>query len=144
MKLENPTNPKVERISIKQMRPFLVAAALWGAAGAGIVALLVREGTTAHALGWWALFYVFSLLDLGVLAGLVAAMLAGPPQGDKARWAVRLAFLGVSKATILIIGAILMMRNHGIPNSSLLSGLGTLIVVPLLGGGIWSFSSTKE
>jgi hypothetical protein len=95
------------------------------------------------ALRWWAAFYLFSIADLALLAGLVGALVGGPPAGSRGRWMARLLFLGFSKLGVLGGGVILMMGNRGIPNASLLSGLATLIVVPVLGGGLWSFTEPE-
>jgi hypothetical protein len=111
----------------------------WFALGTAGIWALAPEGQGPLFLGWWSGFFLFSVADLGTLAGLVGALLTGPPEGDRARWMVRLGFLGVVKLGLLGVAAFLLTGNRGIPSSSLLSGLGTLIVVPLVGGGLWSF-----
>jgi hypothetical protein len=137
-------NQRVDSINVKQLKPFIAASVLWAATGTVLSLIGVPADRWVAALVWWGVFFLFSVMDLAVLAGLVASMLLGPPEGDRLRWGVRLAFLGALKVVILIAGALLLMRNHGIPNASLLSGLGTLIIVPLLGGGLWSFFAPKE
>jgi hypothetical protein len=128
----------------KGLKPFVWAALAWGAVGSALVALLSPELQRAGALVWWLAFYAFSVADLALLAGLVGVLVGGPPSGSRGRWMARLLFLLSSKLAVLGAGVFLMIGNRGIPNASLLSGLGTLIVVPVLGGGLWSFTDPKD
>jgi hypothetical protein len=91
------------------------------------------------SVGWFFLFWILGVADLATIAALVFSMVTWQDTGDRARMGIRIAVLGIAKVTLLLIfGAILFLR-HGIPQSSLLVGLATLIVVPLLGGFAWSF-----
>lgn len=123
----------------KQLKPFAWAGATWLVLGiAGIVVLTSPENRMA-SIGWFFLFWILGVADLATIAGLVYSMVTWQDTGDKARIGIRIAVLAIAKVTLLLIfGAILFLR-HGIPQSSLLVGLATLIVVPLLGGFAWSF-----
>ena len=128
----------------KGLKPFVWAALVWGAAGSALVALLSPEPQRPGALVWWLAFYAFSVADLALLAGIVGVLVGGPPSGSRSRGMARLLFLVSAKLAVLGAGVFLMIGNRGIPNASLLSGLGTLIVVPVLGGGLWSFTDPKD
>lgn len=125
----------------QQLKPFLGAALLWLFLGSGNVLYWVSPEARGTGLVWWVGLYLLGVLDLGMIAALVASLLEGAPEGDRVRWGVRLLFLGALKLLAWGIFAFLLFGNRGIPNASLLSGLGTLVVVPLLGGFLWSFVS---
>lgn len=123
----------------KQFTPFLWAGASWLILGAALVWFVSHPEGGAGSLGWFFLFWSLGMADLSIIAGLVFSMVTWQDAHDKTRMGIRIAILGIAKvALLLIFGAILFLR-HGIPQSSLLVGLATLIIVPLLGGFAWSF-----
>jgi len=133
-----------EVFSYQQLRPFVWAALGWFIVGTAIVLGFVAPDLRGSAAGWWTALFALSVLDLTAIAGLVGALVAGAPEGDRVRWGIRLLFLGVLKLGAWGVFAALLFGNRGIPNASLLSGLGTLIVVPLFGGFLWTFSNPKS
>jgi hypothetical protein len=123
----------------KQLKPFAWAGGAWLVLGTvGIAALASPEARMA-SIGWFLLFWILGVADLATIVGLVFSMVTSQNTRDKARIGFRIAVLAIAKvALLLIFGAILFLRD-GIPQSSLLVGLATLIVVPLLGGLAWIF-----
>ncbi len=128
-------------LSFQQLRPFLLATLAWLVLGTGVVLAALSPESRTSGLVWWLGLFLLATLDLGMIAALVGTLLDGPPEGDRVRWGVRLAFLGSMKLLAWGIFALLLFGNRGIPNASLLSGLGTLVAVPLFGGFLWSFLS---
>lgn len=126
--------------TLQQLRPFGWAAGAWLVIGSVAVGLLSPLEQRGPALGWWLGLFVLSCLDLGAIAALVGSLVLGPPEGEKLRWGTRMAMLLLIKLGAWGVFALLLFGNRGIPQASLLSGLGTLIVVPLLGGFLWSFT----
>lgn len=123
----------------KQLKPFAWAGAAWLVLGMVGIMVLSSPESRMMSVGWFFLFWILGVADLATIAALVFSMVTWQDTGDRARMGIRIAVLGIAKVTLLLIfGAILFLR-HGIPQSSLLVGLATLIVVPLLGGFAWSF-----
>ena len=128
-------------LTFRQLKPFLTAALAWLVVGTAVVLFWVSPERRASGLIWWLGLYALGVLDLGMIAALVGTLLDGPPNGDRVRWGLRLAFLGSLKLGAWGFFALLLFGDRGIPNASLLSGLSTLITVPLFGGFLWSFVS---
>lgn len=128
-----------------QWKPFVLAALVWLATGSALAFWMASEDVHwTTLLGWFLIFWLLSSLDLLAIAALVSAMGTWQDGVDRARLGVRLAALAVLKMALLgIFGAILFL-NRGIPHSSLLVGVGTLIVVPLFGGLAWSFGAEQN
>ncbi len=129
----------------QQWKPFSLTALVWLVVGSGL-AFWMGSGEVSWItlLGWFLTFWLLSSLDLLAIAALVSAMGSWQDGVDRVRLGVRLAALAVLKMGLLgIFGAILFL-NRGIPHSSLLVGLATLIVVPLFGGLAWSFGSEQR
>ncbi len=119
--------------------PFLAAALGWLIFGGGLCA--VRGG--AAPFGWFTLIWSLCILDLLALARVVSGMLtfaAGTVTDPEKRVALgvqtsvwgllKLACLGTLGATVFV--------GRNIPALSLFAGVGTIVVVPLVGGLIWS------
>jgi len=128
----------------KQLRPFIGAGAIWLVLGLVGISVLSGPDARVPSLAWFFLFWLLGMADLATIAALVFSMVTWQDTGDKARMGIRVLFLGMAKVGLLLIfGAILFLR-HGIPQSSLLVGLATLIVVPILGGFAWSFQGKRS
>lgn len=87
-------------------------------------------------LGFWTL----SVLDLGILAKFLssAGYLMNANEATRSAYAVQAIVWGVSKVVCLGLFVLVLLKGHEIPMHSLLLGMGTLVVVPLAGGFIWS------
>jgi len=87
-------------------------------------------------LGFWTL----SVLDLGILAKFLssAAHLMDAEEATRPAYAVQALVWGVGKVVCLGLFVLVLLKGHEIPMHSLLLGMGTLVVVPLAGGFIWS------
>jgi len=124
-----------------QFRPFLWSALIWLIIGLVLVSLISSPQGRGSAGAWFFLFWLLGVADLSTIAALVFSIVYWEGAPDKARLGLRMGLLGILKvALLLIFGGILFLR-HGIPTSSLLVGLGTLIVVPIFGGLAWSFQA---
>jgi len=122
-----------------QLRPFLWTGLGWlGLSLTGLSALGAPEQRTV-VLAWFVLFWLLAMLDLGTIAGLVFSIVSWEESSDRLRVGIRVGSLAVLKIALLVIFGGILFLKHGIPQSSLLVGLGTLIVVPLFGGLLWSF-----
>ncbi|MEO5971054.1 MAG: hypothetical protein ABIQ95_14090 [Bdellovibrionia bacterium] len=87
-------------------------------------------------LGFWCL----SVLDLGILAKFLssAGYLMNANETTRSAYAVQAIVWGVGKIVCLGLFVLVLLKGHEIPMHSLLLGMGTLVVVPLAGGFIWS------
>lgn len=120
-------------------KPFLIVAGAWLVLGLGLCA-----GFSAHktglALSWMGVLWALCLLDLYALSRAVGAtltMMSGEGE-NRGPLVVRALYWGVVKLTCLgILGAALSF-GRSIPVIALLMGIGTAVVVPLIGGYGWS------
>ena len=87
-------------------------------------------------LGIWAL----CIVDLYVLRMLVWSVLQilRSDQGNPSLYVIQTAFWGVLKLVCLGLFIIVLLKGQKIPLHSLLMGIGTLGMVPLVGGFLWS------
>lgn len=130
-------------ISSARGKAFFWSAALWLVLGLGVVSSFSASERWWYSAGWFFLFWTLVLLDLALIAGLVGAMVSWQESSDKARMGIRVAVLGLLKVLWLVIFGAILILKRGIPTPSLLVGLGTLIVVPLFGGLVWSYQASS-
>lgn len=119
--------------------PFLFVAGGWFLVAEG-VSWHFAGGPLAVAMGWAGLLWALCLFDLYALFRAVgAAFEIVSSEGKKQRAVIVQAFYwGVIKLTCLgILGAILF-NKRSLPLVSELTGFGTIVIVPLLGGYGWS------
>lgn len=85
-------------------------------------------------------FWILSVLDIGVLGKFLslAAHLMNADELNKSAYAVQALVWGVAKLVCLGLFVLVLLKGHEIPMHSLLLGMGTLVIVPLAGGFIWS------
>lgn len=126
------------------LKCFLWSGIIWFFLGLGFVLWISIPDLRWVAGGWFSLFWVLVMVDFATIAGLVGSMLLWQDSSDRARLGVRVAVLGVLKVLWLVLFGAILFLKHGIPNPSLLVGLGTLIIVPLFGGLAWSFQARPE
>lgn len=121
----------------RQARPFLVTAVAW------LLIAAVAEawaGRSVVILGWFFYLYALALVDLYALARLFQYGIGVMIQSIEKRPAliVRAFTWGAVKLACLGIFGLTLLHGDRIPVSALLMGLGTLVVVPLFGGLLWS------
>ena len=131
----------MKKSELNSLKPFLIASVLWLAIGT----LLCRGLSHAHddfghTYRWMILLWAVCLADLGALAKTVHALIQiAAGAGEKQPiLLIETFFWGFLKLICLGIFGVLMFRGEPIPSVSLLVGFGTLIVVPLFGGMLWS------
>jgi hypothetical protein len=85
-------------------------------------------------------FWLLSVLDLTVLAKFLSSTgsLMNATEETKSAHAVQALVWGLAKVVCLGLFVLVLLKGHEIPMHSLLLGMGTLVVVPLAGGYIWS------
>jgi hypothetical protein len=124
-------------------KPFGVAAALW----AVVAVALCRIFTANHAafilnLFWMAGLYLLSVLDLVALGKTVQGALA-IAAGNRAGSAIQTFYwFGLKLACLGIFILAMMSASHlgkATPTPGLLVGVGTVTMIPLLGGLFWSW-----
>ena len=126
--------------SKSQLKPFFLASGAWAVMGL-LWCVLPWSDQAVTSGGWFLLFWGLSMLDLGVISGLVLSIGAWEGVRDRARLGLRVGILVFLKLAVLTIFGLILFLKHGIPQPSLLLGLGTLIVVPLIGGLAWSYQT---
>lgn len=121
-----------------------LAPFVWTALGWGVVSTLVVLGFTPDpyfAFASFGILFVLCVLDLFFLVKTVAVILELVSyQGaeKQTRHAIRLAFWASAKFFTLAVLVVIVWKARGVPVLSWSMGIGTLIVVPLLGGLWWS------
>jgi hypothetical protein len=131
--------------SIQIARPFGWVALAWLALG------LLFSFAFGHrelaSLGWMFGIWALSVIDLAVLARLLAALgscMTDESPSRKSAHVFQALFWAGAKVACLGFFLLVLMNARGAPTASLLSGMGTLLVVPLLGGYGWSQSALSE
>jgi hypothetical protein len=138
-------------------KPFGIAALAWAVIGVAVCRIFAPSSSAFFSnLLWMTGLYCLSLCDLialgktvqGVLS-IAASASADPKEGSENRahraiqtfyWAIlKLACLGI------FVGAMVLVSREGksIPTPGLLAGVGTVAMVPLLGGLFWSRISNE-
>lgn len=122
-------------------RVFLAVGAAWGVVGA-LGSAWRSAGSGMAALAWFLVLWAACMLDLLVLCRAVYALGAILEEGHSVEKtaALRLQafFWGIFKLACLGIFGIILSLAEGIPTPSLLLGMGTIVVVAIGGGWLWS------
>jgi hypothetical protein len=141
--------------------PFGVSAIIWLGTSAWICWHLAPDATAAHrALTWMGILSGICLLDLYALIQALSALFAlmalsssegsspsiRPPQSP-IFLVIRTSYWGGIKLVCLIFLGTLLARGaspSGIPTVGLITGVSTLVVVPLLGGLLWHLQHHRD
>lgn len=121
------------------IRPFAAVGAAWGLLGGLLCVTFSVEPLRALQLSL--LLWAVALLDLAVLAKTFASIgqLGSSLGADKRRrpafWAV---FWAGAKLGCLGLFVLIFSSDTGSPALALVTGLGTLVIVPLVGGILWN------
>jgi hypothetical protein len=127
------------------LRPFICAALGWLVLAGAVCAM--KDGV--RGLSWFVALWGLAALDLYSLAKALEALLEVSGGGvedasKKAALSIQALFWGTIKLICLAsIGTLLMQEAPGIPQRSLLAGLGSLVVTTLGGGFLWSRQTLK-
>lgn len=148
---ENPA------LNFRTLLPFLAIAIGWIILSA-ILCLRFSGGEyeSRRAVIWMFRLSFISLLDLLAIAKVIfyvfeiqRATEEGPSSAIKRKFSIiRTSYWGAIKIVcILICGTILVKGSHlsgGIPPVGLVTGISTLVVVPLVGGLAWYFTRVSD
>jgi len=124
----------------KIFQPFGIAALIWLAVGVASCSYFSEAAETHKNLVWFLGLWALCLCDLIVLAKTVQGLFAFAAGAVENRPAqiIQTFSWGFLKLVCLGIFTFVMIRGRPFPMLGLLIGLGTLVVVPLLGGILWS------
>lgn len=134
---------KIPVLDLTTLRPFASTAIVWlGLSGLLIVGVDTAAPNQSLALLALLGFWFFGLFDLYSLARAVFAALALAASDNpehKGKLAIQALFWGILKLGSLGLFTFVLIR-HGkeIPSKGLLLGIGTVFVVPIVGGYRWS------
>ena len=121
--------------------PFALTSLIWGTIAGGLCWQFAPE-TGARAISWALGLWIISNLDLLALAQTVRGLLrlASGSDSDARRPALLVSVMGWGALKLGCLGlfAFVLIRGSLIPSVALMSGLATMIVVPLAGGLWWS------
>lgn len=127
------------------LRPFIYTAILWGLVSIGVI--LGFSSVPLPALKAWAGFFILSISDLFFLVKTIAAtLLLMSDQGAENRSAYAIQALTYGSLKLLCLGAIgfFLWKFSDVPEAGMFFGLGSLIIVPLVGGFWWSQAQLKD
>lgn len=119
----------------------LKAAAVWLICGSALS--LATGGWAWISVGYFWLFALASILDLWILGMALRTVLswmenAEKPSEKRTALAIQAFVWGLFKLICVGFLGWLVIAFRGTPTGSLVFGLGSLVVVSLLGGLIWS------
>jgi hypothetical protein len=127
-------------IQIK-IKPFLWIALIWLGFGQILCQTMSQDRIQSLASAQWMfIIWALSLLNLGVLAQWMSIVIRwmSSSQEKRSAYLIQTLFWGVFKLVCLGFFIAILLKGHHIPILGLLLGIGTLGVVPLLGGFFWS------
>ena len=128
-------------MSIKYLQPFLQVSFVWVLLGTFLSLLLSKGAQPEVALVWFLGFWALSIGNLFLLGKTVASLISLMSYSEKNEKTKKtLQFLLFAGMKFSCLGLFLLMLWHSknAPKSAVFSGLGTLIVVPIGGGLLWS------
>jgi len=124
-------------------RIFALVSGAWLAIAGILCWQLSPEGRSAAAILWFVGLWLLSVLDIAALGKTLTAVL-GLAGGEiqepekRAGAAIRAFYWGFVKLACLGFFALALTKAEAAPGIGLLLGLGTLVIVPLAGGVVWS------
>jgi hypothetical protein len=136
----------------KALFPFILAGLTWIVIS-GVLCFYFSPNAdeTRRSLAWMLRLAFISMMDLLAIAKVFYYVfeLQRPQEPGKRIFSViRTSYWGAIKiACILICGTILVKGSHlplGIPVVGLLTGISTLVIVPLAGGVVWYFTQRSN
>lgn len=127
-----------EGLSMDVARPFAWVALVWAAVGTGILAF--RPGALTETMPPFLGLFALCLLDVVALAKAIetALRLATITREKRGAALIQTFFWGTLK--LVCVGIFILVLSKGVQFSldSQILGLGTMVVVPLVGGYFWS------
>lgn len=106
------------------------------------VALATSSSQRFLAVQWIFIFWVLSILDLVALAKTLSSVMGLINSSEKselrATYMVQTLCWGFFKLACLGLFILVLLKGQNIPWIGLLLGMGTLVVVPVMGGFVWS------
>jgi hypothetical protein len=134
-----PLEAQESRKGIRAL-PFVATAIIWGLVGLGVS--LQGPGDALQSAKWMIGLWALCVIDLFALANVlrpILLLMTLDDDSDKRPAAmINALFWGIAKFVCLGLFCIALMSAQGVPQRALLTGLSTLLVVPLVGGFLWS------
>ena len=127
------------------LRPFLWAVVSWGILGAGFLSFVSAD--RSEALRTFGIYFGLAVIDLFFIVKTVAAtLILMSDQGAKNRTAYAIQAFVFGGLKFLCLGMIgfCLWKFPSRTNGGVLFGLSALVVVPLLGGFLWSQQALKD
>ena len=131
------TDGRMTRINYK---PFVAAGIFWAMLSVATLSIFTSEPTRAIFHFFFILFLVgLDLFFLGKTVAVLSVLLSDQLAEKRLEMTLRLALWGVAKMAALAALVAVIWNGKSIPTFSLGLGLGSLIVIPFLGGLSWSW-----
>jgi hypothetical protein len=121
-------------------RTFIFATMAWAVLSLAITLFGTPHEEMNHALRWLVVLFGVSIADLYSIARLVGTVLELIVTAPEKRLPglIQASYWGILKLACLGIFSVLVFKGHDIPVTALLTGVGTMVFVPLVGGFWWS------
>ena len=130
----------IRRMTPMNFKPFAVAGLFWAALSMTTLAIFSAQPQKDLFYFFIPFFLVcFDLFFLGKTVAVLSVLLSDQLAEKRLEMTLRLALWGVAKMAALAALVAVIWNGKSIPTFSLGLGLGSLIVIPFLGGLSWSW-----
>jgi hypothetical protein len=126
---------------LSQTKVFVNVAVAWGLIGSSLVFFLQPEHGLAFNLRWYSGLWACSGINLFALSKTVSKVLLLMSDNvgqQRAQILIQVFFWASLKLGFLTLLGSLIWHSQSVPGMTLLLGLSTLVVVPIVGSYLWS------
>jgi len=134
----------------KKLAPFIWTAGVWALAWS-VVFALDRNLNSPQLLRWFLSGWLLCMVNLFSLAKTMSAAVelaacteAQVASGERMIWILKAFFWGGLKLACLGVFIVFLLAGRKAPMEAVLTGLATIVVVPLFGGIFWGLLQSRD